>query len=91
MEASWALQDPSKSSPEGSLIVLEAQVDPVPRKMSPQESPEKGPRGVPKGSWSGKGEKSKIIEKLKENQYFGGSRGVQEGPQRGLKSSQKAR
>ena len=37
--ASWALQEAKQSSPEGSLIVLELQVDPVSKKKAPQEAP----------------------------------------------------
>ena len=61
--ASWALQEAKQSSQEGSLIVLELQVDPVSRKKGPQEGPKRLLKEAQKGSWMGKGENSKIIEK----------------------------
>ena len=54
--ASWALQEAKQSSQEGSLIVLELQVDPVSRKKGPQEAPKRAPKEAQKGSWMGKGE-----------------------------------
>ena len=43
--ASWALQEAKQSFQEGSLIVLELQVDLVSRKTAPQEAPKRAPKG----------------------------------------------
>ena len=67
------------------------QVDLVSRKKGPQEGPQRALKEAQKGSWIGKAENSKIIEKPMVFEGFRGSGEVQDGPKMSLEVASKTR